>query len=120
MVPHHLYYHLVVSGLLWECFSYLRRKHSNNPKPCADLTHKPPCAAYVQRATHPTPHPPVPPDLMALPKRRPRRVDTSRRFCPHAGGRYRGRVGLGNLRANGGLDHGVGHLISMTTEKRMT
>jgi len=33
--------------------------------------------------------------------RRPRVVDTSRHFCPHAGCRYRGWLGLGNLRANG-------------------
>jgi hypothetical protein len=28
-------------------------------------------------------------------------VDTSRHFCPHTGCRYRGGLGLGNLRANG-------------------
>jgi IS1 family transposase len=33
--------------------------------------------------------------------RRPREVDTSRHFCPHAGCAYRGWLGLGNLRANG-------------------
>jgi len=33
--------------------------------------------------------------------RRPRAVDTSRHFCPHAPCDYRGWVGLGNLRANG-------------------
>jgi transposase-like protein len=33
--------------------------------------------------------------------RRPREVDTSRHFCPHAGRRYRGWLWLGNLRANG-------------------
>jgi IS1 family transposase len=33
--------------------------------------------------------------------RRPRTVDTSRHFCPHQGCRYRGWLGLGNLRANG-------------------
>jgi hypothetical protein len=33
--------------------------------------------------------------------RRPRTVDTSRHFCPYAGCRYRGWLGLGNLRANG-------------------
>jgi transposase-like protein len=33
--------------------------------------------------------------------RRPRTVDTSRYFCPHRGCRYRGWLGLGNLRANG-------------------
>jgi hypothetical protein len=35
----------------------------------------------------------------------PRTVDTSRHFCPHAGCRYRGGLGLGNLRAN---DHPSG------------
>jgi IS1 family transposase len=33
--------------------------------------------------------------------RRPREVDASRHFCPHAGCRYRGWLGLGNLCANG-------------------
>lgn len=33
--------------------------------------------------------------------RRPREVDTSQHFCPHTGCRYRGWLGLGNLRANG-------------------
>jgi hypothetical protein len=33
--------------------------------------------------------------------RRPRAVDTSRHFCPHATCDYRGWVGLGNLRATG-------------------
>jgi IS1 family transposase len=33
--------------------------------------------------------------------RRPRTVDTSQHFCPHAGCRYRGWLGRGNLRANG-------------------
>jgi IS1 family transposase len=33
--------------------------------------------------------------------RRPRTVETSQHFCPHGGCRYRGWLGLGNLRANG-------------------
>jgi len=33
--------------------------------------------------------------------RRPREIDTSLHFCPHAGCYYRGWLGLGNLRANG-------------------
>jgi len=33
--------------------------------------------------------------------RRPREIDTSLHFCPHAGCEYRGWLGLGNLRANG-------------------
>jgi len=38
---------------------------------------------------------------MPLPNRRPRQVDTSQHFCPHANCAYRGWAGLGNLRANG-------------------
>jgi IS1 family transposase len=41
------------------------------------------------------------PDLMSPTTRRPRQVDTSRHFCPHATCDYRGWLGLGNLRANG-------------------
>ena len=37
----------------------------------------------------------------APPPRRPRTGDTSQHFCPHPGCRYRGWLGLGNLRANG-------------------
>ncbi len=33
--------------------------------------------------------------------RRPREIDTSQHFCPHAGCDYWGWLGLGNLRANG-------------------
>jgi hypothetical protein len=33
--------------------------------------------------------------------RRPRAIDTSQHFCPHAGCAYRGWLGLGNLCANG-------------------
>jgi IS1 family transposase len=43
----------------------------------------------------------VPPDPIPATNRRPREVDTSRHFCPHAGCDYRGWLGLGNLRANG-------------------
>jgi len=38
---------------------------------------------------------------MPPPHRRPRAIDTSQHFCPHAGCDYRGWLGLGNLRANG-------------------
>src|SRR5207302_4075536 len=51
--------------------------------------------------TPPKPPPPAPPEPMPPTHRRPRRVDTSRHFCPHTGCRYRGWLGLGNLRANG-------------------
>jgi hypothetical protein len=43
----------------------------------------------------------VRPDPMPSTHRRPRTVDTSQHFCPHTGCRYRGWLGLGNLRANG-------------------
>lgn len=41
------------------------------------------------------------PDPMSPTNRRPRQVDSSRHFCPHATCDYRGWLGLGNLRANG-------------------
>src|SRR3989442_2039700 len=121
MIPHQFYYQLVVLGLLWLCVMLHlawpsqgvttqtkpakpltpRRKRSNDPKPFAGLTHKPPCALCAQEAAHPQARPPVPPEPMPPTPRRPRTVDTSRHFCPHAGCRYRGWLGLGNLRANG-------------------
>jgi transposase-like protein/IS1 family transposase len=78
-----------------------KRQRSTEPKPFAGLTHKPPCALCERDAVHVQPPAPVPPTPMAPTNRRPRMVDTSRHFCPHTGCRYRGWVGLGNLRANG-------------------
>jgi transposase-like protein/IS1 family transposase len=121
MIPHHFFYQLVLFGLLW-LFVMLyyarssggvpdeqrpvkpitpRRTRSNKPKPFAGLTHKPHCAACEHEATHPQLPPTVPPDPMPSTHRRPRQVDTSRHFCPHANCAYRGWLGLGNLRANG-------------------
>ncbi len=121
MLPHLLFYQLAVLGLLWLCVMLHaawpsrcttaqgtptkpiipRRQHSKEPKPFAGLTHKPHCALCEQEAAHPQAPPPVPPEPMPPTHRRPRTVDTSRHFCPHAGCRYRGWLGLGNLRANG-------------------
>jgi hypothetical protein len=123
MIPPLFSYQLVVLGLLWLCvmlhavwpsrcaMSHQRRtapepikskrKRANAPKPFAGLTHKPHCALCAQEATTPTPPPPVQPDPMEPTPRRPRAIDTSRHFCPHAGCDYRGWLGLGNLRANG-------------------
>ena len=78
-----------------------RRPRSQEPKPFAGLTHKPSCALCEQEAAHPQAPPPVPPEPMPPTHHRPRTVDTSRHFCPYAGCRYRGWLGLGNLRANG-------------------
>jgi IS1 family transposase len=78
-----------------------RRTRSPAPKAFAGLTHKPYCALCARDTAHPQAPPPVPPDPMAPTHRRPRAIDTSRHFCPHAGCDYRGWLGLGNLRANG-------------------
>ena len=121
MIPHQFYYQLVVLRLLW-LFVILHlawpsqgvttqtkpakpitphRQRSTGPQPFAGLTHKPPCALCEQEAAYPKAPPPVPPDPMPPTTRRPRTVDTSKHFCPHTGCRYRGWLGLGNLRANG-------------------
>jgi IS1 family transposase len=123
MIPHLFYYQLVVLGLLWLCVMLHavwpsrgagsqprpaeaapiqpKRTRSNEPKPFAGLTTKPPCALCAREAAHPQPPPPVPPEPMPPTHRRPRTVDTSQHFCPQTGCRYRGWLGRGNLRANG-------------------
>ena len=121
MMPHLFFYQLAILGLLWLCVMLHAawpsrcavapqksaelikslRQRSKEPKPFAGLTHKPPCALCEQETAHPQAPLPVRPDPMSPTNRRPRTVDTSRHFCPHAGCRYRGWLGLGNLRANG-------------------
>jgi hypothetical protein len=121
MVSHLFYYQLVLLGLLW-LFVMLhvawpspgtmspprpakplkpRRQPSQASKPFAGLTQKPHCALCEHDAAHPHTPPPAPPEPMPPTHRRPRTVDTSRHFCPHVSCRYRGWLGLGNLRANG-------------------
>ena len=78
-----------------------RRKRSHAPKPFTGLAQRPHCARCAHDAAHPPAPPPTPPEPMPPSHRRPRTVDTSRHFCPHRGCRYRGWLGLGNLRANG-------------------
>ena len=78
-----------------------KRQRATEPKPFAGLTHKPPCVLCERDAVHAQPPAPVPSAPMAPTNRRPRTVDTLRHFCPHTGCRYRGWLGLGNLRANG-------------------
>jgi IS1 family transposase len=78
-----------------------RRKRSKEPIPFAGLTQRPPCALCEREAPHAYEPPPEPPEPMPPTHRRPRTVDTSQHFCPHAGCRYRGWLGRGNLRANG-------------------
>jgi hypothetical protein len=123
MMPPLFFYQLALLGLLWLCVMLHlawpsrgpvssrrsvepetsvkpRRKRSNAPKPFVGLTHKPPCVLCIHEASHP-PSPPPRPDPMSPTTRRPRQVDTSKHFCPHATCDYRGWLGLGNLRANG-------------------
>jgi IS1 family transposase len=123
MVSHLFYYQLALLALVW-LFLMLhvtwrkrgvtppptsaqpepsppKRTCAHEPTPFEGLTHKPHCALCERDAAHLQAPPPVPPDPMPPTNRRPREVDTSRHFCPHAGCDYRGWLGLGNLRANG-------------------
>src|SRR2546422_314011 len=123
MVSHHVFSQLVLLALLW-LFVILplsrpkrpvtapavpalpepltpTRPRSHEPKPFEGLTHKPHCALCERDTAYPQAPPPVSPDPMSPTNRRPRAVDTSMHFCPHAGCDYRGWLGLGNLRANG-------------------
>src|SRR6266702_4610304 len=122
MVSHLFFYQLMVLGLLWLCVMLHYDwptactggdqkpskplpppcKRSSDPKPFPGLTRKPCCAACEQAAQEPAaPPPPAPPPLITSSRGRPRHVDTSQQFCPTPDCAYRGRVGLGNLRANG-------------------
>src|SRR5919108_2890186 len=84
-----------------ETSSKSRRKRSHAPKPVVGLPHKPPWGLCAHEASHSPSPPPRRPEPMSPTTRRPRQVDTSRPFCPHATCDYRGELGLGNLRANG-------------------
>jgi transposase-like protein len=124
MVSHHFVYQLVLFALIWlvvllhltrpkrpvtapatlteEPEPFTPKRHrSNAPQPFEGLTHKPQCALCERDTASPQAPPLVPPDPMPPTNRRPREIDTSQHFCPHAGCAYRGWLGLGNLRANG-------------------
>src|SRR5215510_1377776 len=121
MIPHLVYYQLVILVLLWLCLMlpYLwpsppgeapktptqpirpQRKPSTEPKPFAGLTRKPHCALCEQEIGARAPAPPRRPDPIPPTHRRPRIVETSMHFCPHTDCDYRGWLGLNNLRANG-------------------
>jgi IS1 family transposase/transposase-like protein len=76
-------------------------KRSREPKPFPGLTHKPHCTACEQSEQLVAPAPPAPPLLNTSSQGRPRQMETSAHFCPKPTCRYYGRVGLGNIRANG-------------------
>ena len=120
MVSHLFYYQLALLALVW-LFVMLhvaeahrgapipptatpikpKSKRSTAPQPFEGLTHKPHCALCERDTASSQAPPAVPPDPMPPTYRRPREIDTSLHFCPHAGCDYRGWLGLGNLRANG-------------------
>jgi IS1 family transposase len=121
MVSHLFFYQLALLTIIWLFImlhlSWLRpsatnattpatpitpkRTRSTEPKAFAGLTHKPHCVLCEQATRATAPPPPVPPAPMPPTHRRPRTVDTSRHFCPHAECDYRGWLELNNLRANG-------------------
>jgi IS1 family transposase/transposase-like protein len=71
------------------------------PKPFAGLTRKPDCEACEQHIRSQPQIPSAPPPRLLLTRGRRRQVDTTGHFCPHATCSYYGRVGFGNIRANG-------------------
>jgi hypothetical protein len=105
MVSHLFYYQLALLALLWLFvllpLSWPRRsetpppvpatpikpKRKRSPEPTAfeGLTHKPHCALCERETAQPKAPAPVPPAPMPPTHRRPRKVDTSMHFCPHAG-----------------------------------
>ena len=121
MIPHLVYYQLVIIILLWLCIMLPhlspsssagasktppppikpKRRRSREPKPFAGLTQKPHCALCEPQTTENAPAAPRRPDPMPPTHRRPRTVDTSMHFCPHSDCDYRGWLGRNNLRANG-------------------
>jgi len=122
MVSDLFFYELLLFGLLWLCVmlhygwrgdcsaGHQRpstpapppRKRSRDPKPFPGLTQKPCCVACEQAGPAPAaPLPPAPPPPITSTRGRPRQVDTSQQFCPNPDCAYQGRVGLGNLSANG-------------------
>ena len=94
-----------------------KRPRSHDPKAFEGLTQKPHCALCEQDTASPQAPPPVPPDPMAPTHRRPRAIDTSQHFCPHAGCDYRGWLGRGNLRANGHPSGGLWRQFHCTSCK---
>src|SRR5919109_2938932 len=121
MVSHLFFYQLALLAIIWVFvmlhLSCLRptatntpapatpitpkRTRSTEPKAFTGLTYKPHCVLCEQATRETAPPPPVPPDPMPPTNRRPRTVDTSMHFCPHADCDYHGWLELHNLRANG-------------------
>ena len=78
-----------------------QRKRSKEPKPFTGFLHKPLCEACEQEANERPKAPGAPPPLLPFARGRRRTVDTRSHFCPDPDCSYYGRLGRGNLRANG-------------------
>jgi len=78
-----------------------RRTRSKEPKSFPGFIHKPLCEACEQGADTRLKAPGSPPPLMTFPRGRRRTADTRSHFCPDPECAYYGRLGRGNLRANG-------------------
>lgn len=122
MVSHHIFYQLVLLGLLWLCMMLHvmwpsdqpapapklpqpvapPRKRSKEPKPLAGLPRQPHCDACAQASETPTLlPPPAPPPKITSTRGRRRHIDTSHHFCPDPDCAYGGWLGRGNISANG-------------------
>ena len=78
-----------------------RRTRSKEPKPFPGFIHKPLCETCEQGADTRLKTPSSPPPRITFPRGRRRTVDTRSHFCPAPDCAYYGRLGRGNLRANG-------------------
>src|SRR5262245_32369405 len=76
-------------------------QRKREPKPFAGYTHKPACELCASAVESHPQLPGAPPPLMLFTRGRRRHIDTTGHFCPHITCAYHGRVGWGNLRANG-------------------
>jgi len=76
---------------------------TRDPKPFAGFTRKPDCSACEQEAAMQlsASAPPTPPPRLTFTRGRRRHIDTTGHFCPQATCSYHGRIGGGNIRANG-------------------
>src|SRR5690348_14531647 len=121
MGSHHVFYQLMLLGLVWlflmrhVVWPHARsaeeqsppkpvtppRKRSRDPKPFAGLPRQPHCDVCEQ-AVEPRPQSPSAPPPRLIPTQGRRcQVDTSGHFCPDPDCAYRGWLGLGNISANG-------------------
>jgi transposase-like protein len=78
-----------------------RRERSKEPKPFAGYIQKPLCEACEHGLDSRPKAPGSPPPAIIFNRGRKRTVDTTGHFCPDPDCSYHGRLGLGNIRANG-------------------